>query len=554
MSFWMDDIVYQRISMSMSEPSLDKGSSLDVYEHDVEVQSNNGASDSDIEVVNSLNRSLTTRQINMISIAGIIGSGLYLGTGKSLATGGPASLLINYSIIGALVYFVMLSLGEMSAMMPIAGSFGSFARKFGSESFGFAILANYWFNDAVSVASDLTALQLVLQYWTDFHYWVVSLCVWFLLLGLNTFHVKIYGETEYWLALLKVVAIIAFFIVSVVVNVGHNQSHEYIGFKNWTVGEAPFVQGFKGFSSIFVASAFAYGGTESITLTAGSAKYPVRSVRIVTKTVFWRIIIFYIFTVFFIGMNVPYNYPNLSTKSVVTSPFTIVFQNAGSKAAGSFMNTVILTSVISAGNHALYAGSMLAYTLGTDGYLPKILTWRNRFQTPYVAVLVTWLAGGLCFASSFVGAGELWTWLQNIVGVSNQLAWLSIGITSLRFRAGLKAQGREQDLKFKNWTYPFGPWIVVIFTTFILFVQGWGAFAPWNVKDFFSVYLELFIFPITFLAWWVLHPSDRFKKATEMDFDTDHYYETEEELAFDEMEKNLKGWAKVKHKLVQLFV
>lgn len=504
--------------------------------------------------VNSLNRSLTPRQISMISIAGIIGTGLYLGTGRALAKGGPASLLINYSLIGGLVYLVMLALGEMSAFMPIAGSFCSFAKKFGSESFGFAILINYWFNDAVSVASDLTALQLVMQYWTDFDYWIVSLIFWVFLLLLNVFHVRFYGETEYWMALLKVLAIIAFFIVSIVVNVGHNTQHEYIGFKYWTQGEAPFVDGFKGFASLFVTSAFAFGGTESITITAGSAKSPVKSTKIVTTTVFYRIIIFYIFTVFFIGMNVPYDYPNLSTKSVVTSPFTIVFQEAGSKIAGSFMNAVIMTSVLSAGNHALYAGSMLAYTLGTDGYLPKFLTLKNRYQTPYVAVLITWLAGGLCFGSSFVGAGELWNWLQNIVGVSNQLAWLCIGITSLRFRRGLAAQGRTHELQFKNWTYPYGPWFIVIFTTFILLVQGWGAFAPWSTKGFFEVYLELLIFPATFIIWWVLHPRDRFIKAGAMDFDTDRYIESEEELADRMAYENLKGFAKVKAALKNFIV
>lgn len=507
-----------------------------------------------VETVNSLNRCLSPRQINMISIAGIIGTGLFLGTGKSLANGGPLSLLINYTLIGCLVYEIMLCLGEMSCQYPISGSFCSFARKFGSESLGFAILINYWFNDAVSVASDLTALQLVMQYWTDFHFWIVSLIFWVLLLSLNIFHVRFYGEAEYWLALLKVLAIIAFFIVSIIVNVGHNSQHEYLGFKYWTRGDAPFVDGFKGFSKIFVTSAFAFGGTESITLTAGNAKNPIHSVKIVTRTVFWRIMIFYIFTVFFIGINVPYDYPNLSTKSVVTSPFTIVFQMAGSKAAGSFMNAVIMTSVISAGNHALFAGSMLAYTLGTDGYLPKFLTRKNRYQTPYNAVLITWLTGGLCFGSSFIGAGTLWTWLQNIVGVSNQLAWFCIALTSIRFRKGLEIQGKTKDLEFKNWTYPYGPYAAVIFTGFILLVQGWSAFAPWSVTDFFAVYLELIIFPLTFIVWWILHPRDRFVKYEEMDFDTDRYYETDEERKLNEEQANLKGFKKVKRRVFEFFV
>lgn len=516
--------------------------------------STNSKQNGDVENIKELNRSLSTRQVSMIAIAGVIGTGLYLGTGKSLAQGGPLSLLITYSIMSLEVYLMMLALGEMSAYMPIAGSFCTFAKKFGSESLGFAILINYWLNDAVSVASDLTALQLVMKYWTDFHFWIVSLIFWVLLLFLNIFHVRFYGETEYWLALLKVLSIIAFFIVSIVVNVGHNEQHEYIGFKYWSMGDAPFVDGFKGFAKLFVTASFALGGTESLTLTSGEMTNPVRSTRIITKTVFWRIVIFYIFSVFFIGMNVPYNHPNLLTKSVVTSPFTIVFQQAGSKSAGSFMNAVILTSVISAGNHALYAGSRLAFTLGTEGYLPKILARKNRFGIPYVAVLITWFAGGLCFGSSFIGAGDLWSWLQNLVGVSNQISWLCIGITSIRFRKGLAKQGRLHELQYKNWTYPYGPWFVIIFTSVILLVQGWTSFAPWNVSDFFSFYLELFVFPVCLLFWWVFHRKDRFKKASEMDFDTDRYIESDEERELREKLDSLKGWAKVKRILQDFFL
>lgn len=503
--------------------------------------------------VDSLNRSLSTRQVNMIAIAGTIGSGLFLGTGKSLAAGGPASLLICYTLIGAVVYITLLSLGEMSTMMPVAGSFCTFARKFGSPSLGFTILVNYWFNDAVSVASDLTALQMILSYWTDFHYYVVSLIVWVLLLLLNVFHVRFYGETEYWLALLKVISIFIFFIISIIANVGDNPSGEYIGFRYWTQGEAPFVNGFRGFANIFVTASFAYGGTESLTLTAGEAKNPIRNTPKVIKSVFWRILFFYILTVFFIGMNVPYDYPKLSTKSVITSPFTIVFQMVGAKGAGSFMNAVIFTSLISAGNHALYAGARLLYTLGTDGYLPKFFTWRNRQKAPYVAVVCTWFCGGLCFGSSFIATGTLWLWLQALVGVSNQLSWLCIGITSIRFRRGLKVQNKEHYLTFKNWTYPYGNYFAVMFITVIILVQGWTSFSPFDVSNFFQNYVELLVFPFFYLVWWI-YKRDTWVRAEDMDFESDRYFETDEEKLENEYYDNLKGWRKAKRVIVDYFI
>lgn len=495
-----------------------------------------------------LNRSLSPRHVNMIAIAGVIGTGLYLGTGRALHLGGPASLLINYSIIGLIVYATLLSLGEMSTYMPISGSFCSFAKKFGSESFAFALMCNYWFNDAVSVASDLTALQLVLDYWktseSGFPYWIASLIFWVFLLFLNVIHVKIYGEAEYWLAMLKVIAIIIFFILSIVANVGHNEQHEYIGFRNWTRGDAPFVNGFRGFATLFVSASFAYGGTESITLTSGETKNPVRNTPKIIKTVFWRILIFYIFTVFFIGMNVPYDYPNLSEKSVMTSPFTIVFQMVGSKAAGSFMNAVILTSVVSACNHALFAGSRILFNLGLEGYFfPELVTRTNRYQVPYVAVLVTWAVGGLCFGSSFIGAGTLWIWLQNLVGVSNQIAWLSIGVISIRFRRGLSRQGKTHELKFVNWTYPYGPYFVIVSVSFIILVQGWSSFSPMDVTSFFSYYVELFIFLACWLVWWAFK-RDRFVREKDMDFVTDKYIPSERELLLNERLDNLEGFEK----------
>jgi amino acid transporter, AAT family len=161
-----------------------------------------------------LARKLSARQVQMIAIGGTIGTGLFLGTGKSLATGGPASMLIAYIIVGIIVFNTMLALGEMAAFMPIAGSFCTFAGRFVDDAFGFALTWNYWFNDAVSMASDLTALQLIFQYWnTNFPGWALGLIFWFVLVAANIITVRAYGELEYWLSLLKVITILVSSIV-----------------------------------------------------------------------------------------------------------------------------------------------------------------------------------------------------------------------------------------------------------------------------------------------------------------------------------------------------
>ncbi|PCH43551.1 hypothetical protein WOLCODRAFT_138428 [Wolfiporia cocos MD-104 SS10] len=457
-----------------------------------------------------LHRGLSARQVSMIAIAGTIGTGLFLGTGRSLAQGGPASMLICYGIVGAIVYVTLLLLGEMATQYPVAGSFNAYAIRFFSPAYGFALSWNYWFNDAVSVASDLTAAQLVLQFWTTWHPWVISLVFWVFLVCVNATHVKAYGELEYWLSSLKVITVIVFIILGIAVNLGANREHEYIGARYWHIDGAPFVGGFGGFARVFVTASFAYGGTESLGITAGETKNPSRNMPRVVKFVFWRILLFYILSIALIGLNVPWSYPGLSNKTTTTSPFTIVFREAGSNVAASFMNTVILTSVLSAGNHALFAGTRVLYGLSVAkpaAQAPAIFSWTTAAGVPVPALLATSSISALCFGSSFIGSGTLWGWLQNIVGVSNQIAWLSIGLASWRFRTAWVKQGRPLDqMKFRAaWTWPWGPPFVVVTVSALILIQGWSSVFPrFSPVDFVSFYIEIPVMSLMFLGWIIL--------------------------------------------------
>ncbi|QSZ29994.1 hypothetical protein DSL72_004512 [Monilinia vaccinii-corymbosi] len=530
----------------MSDPQYQSKDPIHIIHRDKDAESgNNNDNPQNVHpriIADKLARSLTARQVQMIAIGGTIGTGLFLGTGKSLATGGPASVLIAYCIVGFIVFLTMLSLGEMAAFVPIAGSFCTFAGRYVDDGLGFALTWNYWFNDAVSTAADLVALQLVWAYWGDTGLpgWGLSLIFWLFLIGANIVTVKAYGELEYWLSLLKVITITIFIILGIAVNCGGNTSHQYLGAHNWYIGDAPFVGGIGGFASVFVTASFAYGGTESIAITAGETKNPTKNLPRVVKNVFWRILIFYVLSVLLIGLNVPYNYPNLSSKTSTTSPFTIIFQMAGAKAAGSFINAVILTSVISAGNHALFAGTRLLYALSVDRHAPRFLGNLNRNRVPWVAVLVTSAISGLCFGASFIGAGQLWTWLQNLVGVSNQIAWISIGVTSIRFRGALDRQGKTHLLPFRNWTYPWGPWACVVLNVVIVLVQGWSSFSPvFSGVDFVSYYIELPVMAVMWLGWkWF--KGTKVVSYEEMDLISDVHYIGEEDMKEGENEKTAR--------------
>lgn len=418
--------------------------------------------------------------------------------------------------------------------------------RFVDDALGFALTWNYWFNDAVSTASDIIALQLLLEFWTNnFPGWAISLIFLIVVIVLNLLSVRVYGEVEYWLSLLKVITIIIFIILGIVVNCGGNSRHEYIGGKYWNIGNAPFVGGIGGFASVFVTASFAYGGTESIAITAGETKDPAKNLPKVVRNVFWRIVLFYLLSILMVGLNVPYNYPNLASGGTRVSPFTIVFTEAGSVVAGSFINAVVMTSAISAANHALFAGSRLLYTLAVDGYAPGFFGNLNRFHIPWVAVLATSVISGLCFGASYIGAGTLWSWLQNIVGVSNQLSWICIGLASLRFRAAVREQGIEHLLPFKNWTYPYGPIFAVGLNSFLVLVQGWSCFSPhFQAVSFVSYYIEIGIMIVMFVGWKLIKRT-KFVRKSEMDLRTDRYDGGLEDTPYPrelEQEPGRKGW------------
>ncbi|KZV89992.1 hypothetical protein EXIGLDRAFT_838101 [Exidia glandulosa HHB12029] len=465
--------------------------------------------------------------------------------GRSLATGGPASILICYAFVGGIVYITLLLLGEIATQYPVAGSFNAYATRFVDDSYGFALSWNYWFNDAVSVASDLTAAQLVIKYWTDWYPWVLPLIFFVFLLSVNAFHVGAYGELEYWLSSLKIITIIVFILVGILVNAGVNDEHHYIGGENWRIPGAPFHGGFGGFATVFVTASFAYGGTESLGITAGETSNPSKNLPRVVKMVFFRILLFYILSILLIGLNVPWNYPDLANKSITTSPFTIVFKRVGSNGAASVMNAVILSSVLSAGNHAMFAGTRVLYSLSLAKQAPALFARTTARGVPLWSLLATSSISLICFGSSYIGAGELWGWLQNIVGVSNQIAWFSIGLSSWRFRAAWVKQGRDlSELKFQGarWTWGWGPPFVVFSVAALIIIQGWSSVIPhFDAVSFVSFYIEIPVMILFYAIWKFVHRNPLVDLAT-IDLLTDEYVETPEELERDAVrEARLEG-------------
>ncbi|WP_081462331.1 amino acid permease [Alicyclobacillus acidocaldarius] len=451
-----------------------------------------------------LRRDLRSRHLSMIAIGGAIGTGVFVASGSSISTAGPGGALLAYILVGIMVYFVMTSLGEMATFMPIAGSFEQYATRFVDPALGFALGWNYWYTWTVTLPAELAAGAMVMRYWFPH----VPAIVWSatflaLLFLLNVVSVKGYGEGEYWFAGIKVITIVAFIVVGLAMIFGILDGHP-VGWHVFMTGGTPFHGGWIGFLSTVMVAGFAFQGTELVGLAAGESDHPERNVPRAIRTVFWRILLFYVLAIFVIGMLIPYTDPNLlnaSVNNVAISPFTLVFRRAGFAFAAGVMNAVILTAVLSAGNSSLYASSRMLWALACEGKAPKVFAKVNRHGVPMNALYVNTAIGFVAFLSSIVGNGAIYTWMLNAASLTGFLAWLGIAVSHYRFRKAYVAQGRSlDDLAYRAKWYPFGPLFAAALCAVVIIGQDTSVFTGGKI-DWMGVVATYIGIPLFVVLW-----------------------------------------------------
>ncbi|MGE7905852.1 amino acid permease [Peribacillus sp. NPDC094092] len=474
-----------------------------------------------------LKRGLKSRHLTMISIGGAIGTGLFLSSGAAIHTAGPGGALLAYALVGAMVYFVMTSLGELAAFMPTSGSFSTYGTKFVDPAFGFALGWTYWFNWSMTIAAELAASTMIMKFWfpnSPSLLWSSSFLV--LIFLLNYLSVKGYGEGEYWFSFIKVTAIVIFIIVGLLMIVGI-MGGEAVGFKNFTVDDAPFPGGFMGVFIVFIAAGFSFQGTEIVGVAAGESEDPARNIPKAIKSVFWRILLFYVFAIFVIGLIIPYTNPSLQGDNVMVSPFTLIFEKAGVAFAASLMNAVILTAVLSAGNSSLYASTRMLYSMAKDGQAPRIFAKLNKRGVPVAGMILTCSIGMLAFLASVFGDGKVYIWLMNAIGITGFIFWLGISISHYRFRKAYIAQGHSlEKLPYKALWFPIGPIFAILIGMIVILSQNIQAFFSDHI-DWGSVVAAYLGIPL-FLGLWFgykLVRKTKFVKLDEVEFDFDKKYE-----------------------------
>ncbi|EEH16501.1 hypothetical protein PABG_06588 [Paracoccidioides brasiliensis Pb03] len=506
---------------------------------------------------NQLNQTLKSRHLHMIAIGGSIGAGLFVGSGGSLSTGGPASVLIDFAIIGVMMFNVVYALGELAIMYPISGGFYTYSTRFIDPSWGFAMGWNYVFQWAIVLPLELTVAAMTIGYWqvdVSIGVWITVFLVAIILI--NVFGVLGYGEEEFWSSCLKLAAIIIFMIIALICVCGGGPERglysKYWGARLW-YNPGAFAGGFKGFCAVFVTAAFAFSGTELVGLAAAESKTPVKSLPSAVKQVFWRITLFYILALFFVGLLVRHDDPRLLGSGYIdvkASPFVIAAKDAGLDGFDSFMNVVILISVLSIGNSSVYGGSRTLTALAEQGYAPKLFAYVDRAGRPLVSTVTIIIFGALAYINLTAKGEDIFAWLLALSGLAALFTWGSICFAHIRFRAAWAYHGHSvAELPFTAAWGVWGSWFGLALVVIVLIAQFYVAVAPRNAEAFFKSYLAA---PIV-LCFWVcgyFWKGQGWLKISQIDVDSGRReIDWEEHNRVQERIRNSPIWVRVYHKL-----
>ncbi|VEU21153.1 DEKNAAC102088 [Brettanomyces naardenensis] len=457
-----------------------------------------------------LRRNLKNRHLQMIAIGGAVGTGLFVGSGVALSQGGPAALLIAWTLTGSMLYCTVQALGELAVTFPVSGSFVQYNTRFISPAWGFCMAWNYAIQWLVVMPLELVAASLSIKFWNS----TVSSAAWVsiffvIIAAINMCGVRGYGEAEFVFSSLKVLAVIGFIILGVVLDCGGGPVKGYIGGKYWHDPGA-FAAGFKGVCSVFVTAAFSFGGTELCGLAAAEAENPRKSIPSATKQVFWRITLFYVISLLLVGLLVPYTDPALldgtSSVDAKASPFVIAIKIHGISGLPSVMNAVIMIAVLSVGNSSVFGSSRSLASLAEMGMAPKFFGYIDRMGRPLVGIGISLAFGLLCYLAATPQEGQVFTWLLALSGLSGVFTWGSVCACHIRFRQVLKSKGRGIDeLPFTSQVGVIGSWWGLIMNIIILIAQFWIALFPLggspNAEDFFEAYLTVPVLIVCYFGY-----------------------------------------------------
>lgn len=406
----------------------------------------------------NLSPALKPRHVTMLSIAGVIGAGLFVGSGHAIAAAGPA-VLLAYALAGTLVVLVMRMLGEMAVASPDTGSFSSYAQQGIGRWAGFTIGWLYWWFWVLVIPLEAVAAAAILNAWFPaIATWQFALIITGILTVTNLFSVAKYGEFEFWFALLKVIAIVAFIALGAAALVGALPGREVSGLSNLMAHTGGFMpNGFGAVLGALLTTMFSFMGTEIVTIAAAESKDPSRQISKATNSVIWRIALFYLVSIFLVVSMVPWNDAQLP----IVGSYQRALEVLSIPNAKLIVDCVVLVAVASCLNSALYTASRMLYSLARRGDAPATMGRASSSGVPRAAVLASTAVGFLTTIANYTMPEAVFSFLLSTSGAVALLVYLVIAVTQLRLRRKLIARG--ETLEFRMWLFPWLTWAVIVF-------------------------------------------------------------------------------------------
>ncbi|MBF8774396.1 amino acid permease [Pseudomonas fulva] len=417
-----------------------------------------------------LKRGLTARHIRFMALGSAIGTGLFYGSASAIQMAGPA-VLLAYLIGGAAVFMVMRALGEMAVHNPVAGSFGHYASTYLGPMAGFILGWTYAFEMVIVAIADVTAFGIYMGFWfPEVARWTWVLGIVLVIGALNLCNVKVFGELEFWLSLLKVGAIVAMILAGLgIMAFGFSQvgSGQAVGVGNLFEHGGFMPNGVAGLIASFAVVMFAFGGIEIIGVTAGEAKDPQRVIPKAINAVPLRILLFYVLTLFVLMCLYPW--PQIGSQG---SPFVQIFSNLGVGSAAAVLNVVVISAAVSAINSDIFGAGRMMYGLAQQGHAPKGFSRLSRHGVPWMTVVVMGAALLVGVLLNYLIPENVFLLIASIATFATVWVWLMILITQVAMR---RSMSREQmaELKFPVPFWPWGPALAIAFMVFVFGVLGY---------------------------------------------------------------------------------
>jgi len=449
----------------------------------------------------NLSRGLKNRHVQLLAIGGAIGTGLFLGSGRSIHLAGP-SILFAYMITGAICFFIMRALGELLLSNLNYHSFVDFVYDYLGERAAFITGWTYWFCWISLAMADITAAGLYVQYWfPNIAQWVPSLIILVILLIMNLMTVKLFGEMEFWFALIKVIAIMSLIVIGTFMIIkGFSTDAGASSFTNlWSHG-GWFPNGASGFILSFQMVVFAFTGIELVGLTAGETENPEEVIPKAINNIPIRIIIFYIGALLVIMSIYPWNSINPDK-----SPFVQVFATVGIAAAASIVNFVVLTSAASACNSGIFSTSRMVYSLAKEDNAPESMKKLTSNQVPFNATIVSTIVILISVILNYIMPQGVFILITSISTFCFIFIWAIIVICHMKYRKTNPKLAAKS--KFKMPFYPIANYIILAFLAFVIVTLALNN----------ETRVALFVTPVWFIMLGVIYKIIKSKKRNEKD-------------------------------------